>query len=54
MEAGRSESTKIVAVLDRPAQFLSRRTVACGVLMMVQVNVAPSTAGEVTGNGPPV
>ncbi len=44
----------MVVVLGRPDQFFCKRTVAWGVLMIVQVSVAPSTAGEVTGKGPPV
>ena len=47
-------STKIVAVDGVPDQFLITRTVdRCWVFVIVQLMVAPSTAGEVTGNGPP-
>ena len=50
-----SWSTKIVVVDGVPTQFLTTRTVEvfC-LLVIVQVMVPPSVAGEVTANGPPV
>ena len=48
-------STKIVALVGVPDQFLITRIFeSCWVLTIVQVMVAPSMAGDVTGNGPPV
>ena len=49
-----SWSTKIVVVEGAPTQALTTRTVEvfC-LLVIVQVMVPPSLAGEVTGNGPP-
>ncbi len=48
-------STKIVVDDGVPTQFFTTCTVerSC-LLVMVHVRVAPSSGGEVTGNGPPL
>ena len=54
-----SRSTKIVAELGAPTHCFTTRTVETGgggtmMFVIVQVRVAPPTAGDVTANGPPV
>ena len=53
--AAPSWSTKIVAEAGVPSQCFTTRTVENSwVFVIVQVSVAPSVAGAMTGNGPPV
>ena len=48
-------STKIVAEAAAPTHCLTTRTVERSwESVIVQVTVAPSVGGEVTGNGPPL